>query len=64
MSSIECKLNSILNLLNNKQKSCANCQYYWHGQEQCNKWQMKPPAKTIVVGCDDWIVEWEDDIPF
>ena len=61
MSSIDVKLDKILMFLTPREKTCATCDWYNHEHEMCSKWKMKPPAKTIVVGCDDW---WYDDIPF
>lgn len=39
---------------------CPNCFQWDDKAEQCGKWNMKPPAKVILLGCEDW----EVDIPF
>ena len=40
--------------------SCISCTHYCQQKELCKKWQSKPPAKIIVIGCDSH----SPDIPF
>lgn len=40
--------------------SCFNCAYFVEKEEQCVRWKVRPPAATIVYGCESW----EGDIPF
>jgi len=39
---------------------CLNCDQWEKDKELCQKWNMKPPAKIIILGCEDW----EVSIPF
>lgn len=46
-------------------KSCCNCEHWLEGPPDnklqiCGKYQMRPPTKVIVCGCDDH----SDNIPF
>ena len=41
-------------------QTCINCENWDKDKELCEKWGVRPPAKVIVNGCDDWFV----DIPF
>lgn len=40
--------------------TCTNCEDFDIKLDICTRWNMKPPATVIVVGCDNWM----DDIPF
>lgn len=46
-------------------RTCANCEYWREGPPDnpvqiCGKYNMRPPTKIIVIGCDDH----SDNIPF
>jgi hypothetical protein len=41
-------------------RTCANCERYCHSTEKCLLWNARPPARTIVEGCD----EHRDEVPF
>lgn len=41
-------------------KCCCNCVDFDEHKMACNRFNAKPPAKVIVVGCE----EHADDIPF
>lgn len=40
--------------------NCLNCLFFTEKTEQCGKYKMRPPARTIVEGCPSWDL----DIPF
>lgn len=40
--------------------NCTNCEHWRHQQELCGKWNARPPATVIVVGCE----HHSDEIPF
>lgn len=40
--------------------SCWNCECFDKKSEICLEFNMRPPAKVIVFGCE----EWEGEIPF
>jgi hypothetical protein len=46
-------------------RTCLNCEHWIEGppdnmQQICGKYNMRPPTKIIVCGCDDH----SDNIPF
>lgn len=41
-------------------QTCLNCEFWNKEKETCEKFNMRPPAKVIVVGCS----EHSDIIPF
>ena len=50
----------VFNALMQATRTCANCSKYCHETETCLMWNARPPARTIVAGCD----EHEDEVPF
>lgn len=40
--------------------TCLNCDHWQDNPELCKKFNQRPPAKVIVVGCE----EHSDSIPF
>ena len=41
-------------------RTCLDCKDFdERGGEICRKWGVRPPARTLVMGCDAW-----DNIPF
>ena len=40
--------------------SCLDCSEWNHKGDKCNRYNMKPPATTIVAKCE----EFDLDIPF
>ncbi len=48
-------------LINHEQlTTCTNCDQWSQNHQRCDKWNAKPPAEVIVVGCIDWTAS----IPF
>lgn len=41
-------------------RTCLNCEHFDEPKEWCKVWKAKPPAKVIVIGCE----EHSDTIPF
>lgn len=41
--------------------TCVTCCYWNNSSEACSKYNARPPARTIVTGCQEW---YFDDIPF
>lgn len=41
-------------------RNCVRCEHYREGEEVCSLYNARPPARTIIQGCDSW----EDGIPF
>lgn len=39
---------------------CPNCDQWDRDKDVCKKWNIAPPAKVIILGCEDW----EVNIPF
>lgn len=37
--------------------TCINCGNFNKAEEKCNKFNAKPPAEIIVVGCDEYIID-------
>lgn len=44
----------------NQLPTCVNCEHWNNETEECIKFETKPPAYVIVIGC----VEWYGTIPF
>jgi len=42
-------------------RTCINCKHWIDGNEICEKFNERPPAKVIVVGCE---AHEDSDIPF
>lgn len=40
--------------------NCLNCENFDEKTEMCSLYDARPPAATIVSGCDSWVL----DIPF
>lgn len=40
--------------------SCIGCLWFQEANEMCQRYQARPPARTIANGCEGW----ESDIPF
>ena len=43
-------------------QNCLNCMHWKYDQDQCGKYNAKPPAEIIVNSCPDHLDN--DDIPF
>ena len=43
-----------------KWTTCLNCEYWDHDLAQCGKFEARPPAEVVVIGCEHWL----DVIPF
>lgn len=47
---------------NSPTKSCLNCTYFLEHNEQCQKFNARPPARVIAYACSEY--QDNDDIPF
>jgi hypothetical protein len=45
-----------------KHRNCVNCIAWMHEKEWCNKYNLRPPARIIIKGCEYF--EDADLIPF
>jgi hypothetical protein len=43
-------------------QNCLNCKFWNYGKDQCNKFNVKPPATIIIHSCEEY--EDNGDIPF